>query len=195
MTDRRLTATIAGPPLVASRRDRTLSGAVLPWDAVGYTSVGPTRFARGSVQVPENAGVVLNLEHDQTRPIGYATQLVDGPDALSGTFRLSDTTAGRDALAGGTLGAGRARGARCSGRSGGARGPGGARVALRPGGADGPGGDRQDEAGRRHGDGDRRRADLYGDRVDGAHGFATWGSTVKDPATTVRTDEPIRAIV
>lgn len=98
MTDRRLTATIAGPPLVASRRDRTLSGAVLPWDAIGYTSVGPTRFARGSVQVPENAGVVLNLEHDQTRPIGYATQLVDGPDALSGTFRLSDTTAGRDAL-------------------------------------------------------------------------------------------------
>jgi HK97 family phage prohead protease len=75
---------------------RTIVGTVVPYGAIGQTSLGPVTFAAGSVRAGET--VKLVLEHDMKRPIGRATGFVDGPERLVGTFRLSHTTAGSDAL-------------------------------------------------------------------------------------------------
>lgn len=75
---------------------RTLVGTVVPFGAIGNTSLGPVTFAAGSINATE--GVKLLLEHDMARPIGRSTSLVEGPDRLVGSFRLSRTTAASDAL-------------------------------------------------------------------------------------------------
>lgn len=75
---------------------RTLVGTVVPFGAIGNTSLGPVTFAAGSINATE--GVKLVLEHDMARPIGRSTSLVEGPDRLVGSFRLSRTTAASDAL-------------------------------------------------------------------------------------------------
>jgi len=80
----------------ADTERRTIVGTVVPYGSVGNTSLGPVRFQPGSVRASET--VKLVLEHDLKRPIGRATGFVDGPDRLVGSFRLSHTTAGSDAL-------------------------------------------------------------------------------------------------
>jgi HK97 family phage prohead protease len=75
---------------------RTIVGTVVPYGTIGDTSLGPVQFAPGSVTASE--GVKLVLEHDMKRPIGKATGFVDGPERLVGSFRLSHTSAGSDAL-------------------------------------------------------------------------------------------------
>ena len=74
---------------------RTIVGTVVPYGAVGHTSLGPVRFAQGALRADD---VKLVLEHDMRRPIGKATGFVDGPEKLVGSFRLSQTTAASDAL-------------------------------------------------------------------------------------------------
>ena len=74
---------------------RTIVGTVVPYGAVGNTSLGPVRFEQGSLNYGD---VKLVLEHDMKRPIGKATNFVDGPERLVGSFRLSQTTAASDAL-------------------------------------------------------------------------------------------------
>ena len=75
---------------------RTIVGTVAPYNAVGNTSLGPVMFAPGSITAGDN--VKLLLEHDGRRPIGKATGFVDGPQRLVGSFRVSQTSAGTDAL-------------------------------------------------------------------------------------------------
>ena len=75
---------------------RTIVGTVVPYGTVGHTSLGPVTFAHGSIRAAD--GVKLVLEHDMKRPIGRSTSLVDGPERLVGSFRLSHTTAASDAL-------------------------------------------------------------------------------------------------
>jgi HK97 family phage prohead protease len=80
----------------ADTERRTIVGTVVPYGTVGNTSLGPVTFQPGSVRASET--VKLVLEHDMKRPIGRATGFVDGPERLVGSFRLSHTTAGSDAL-------------------------------------------------------------------------------------------------
>ena len=80
----------------ADSERRTIVGTVVPYGSVGNTSLGPVRFEAGSVRASDT--VKLVLEHDMKRPIGRATGFVDGPERLVGSFRLSHTTAGSDAL-------------------------------------------------------------------------------------------------
>ena len=75
---------------------RTIVGTVAPYGATGQTSIGPVRFSPGSIRTSDN--VKLLLEHDGRRPIGRATGFVDGPERLVGSFRVSQTSAGTDAL-------------------------------------------------------------------------------------------------
>lgn len=75
---------------------RTIVGTVVPYGVAGETSIGPVVFQPGSLKAAE--GVKLLLEHDGRRPIGKATGFVDGPDRLVGSFRVSKTSAGTDAL-------------------------------------------------------------------------------------------------
>jgi len=80
----------------ADTERRIIVGTVVPYGKIGDTSLGPVTFAAGSVNTGDM--VKLVLEHDLKRPIGRATGFVDGPERLVGTFRLSHTTAGSDAL-------------------------------------------------------------------------------------------------
>jgi HK97 family phage prohead protease/HK97 family phage major capsid protein len=75
---------------------RTIVGTVVPYGAIGNTSIGPVTFAQGSISVGDS--VKLVLEHDLARPIGRSTGFADGPERLVGSFRLSHTTAATDAL-------------------------------------------------------------------------------------------------
>lgn len=76
---------------------RTITGRVVPYGVAGNTSVGPVQFTAGALTYDLD-NVKLLLEHDQRRPIGKAVQLAHGDDGIVGTFRVSATTAGADAL-------------------------------------------------------------------------------------------------
>lgn len=74
-----------------------ITGKILPFNEVGYTSVGKVVFEKGSVNVPNNK-IKLLLEHDPKRPIGKATSITNGDNALFASFKVSQTTKGRDSL-------------------------------------------------------------------------------------------------
>lgn len=94
-----LFVTFAAPIAAADPGRRTVTGTVLPYGAVGTTSLGPVRFARGAFgDALDPAAVRLLLEHDRSRPIGRALELVESDAGIVGTFRLSTTTAAGDAL-------------------------------------------------------------------------------------------------
>lgn len=78
---------------------RTISGLVLPWNVVGNTSMGPTRFARGSVRIPNPMHrVKLLKEHDRHAVAGYAAGFLDTPAALLATYYVAPTRLGADLL-------------------------------------------------------------------------------------------------
>lgn len=55
-----------------SEKRRVISGIALVFEVNGNTSVGPTRFAQGSIRLPDDIGrVKLLLDHDATIPLGY----------------------------------------------------------------------------------------------------------------------------
>ncbi|AOY71031.1 hypothetical protein ARZXY2_1478 [Arthrobacter sp. ZXY-2] len=53
-------------------------------------------FAEGSIDFSKAEGSIVNLEHDQFRPVGKLSQLESRPDGLYATVTLADTTLGRD---------------------------------------------------------------------------------------------------
>ncbi len=75
---------------------RTIVGTVVPYGVAGQTSLGPVIFEPGSLRASE--GVKLLLEHDGRRPIGRAIEFAETADRLVGSFRVSRTSAGTDAL-------------------------------------------------------------------------------------------------
>jgi HK97 family phage prohead protease/HK97 family phage major capsid protein len=94
---KQLHVTFTADVTAADAEKGVIVGKVVPYGTFGNTSLGPVAFQAGAFgKVPET--VKLLLEHDARRPIGRATSFVDGPDHMSGTFKLSRTTAGRDAL-------------------------------------------------------------------------------------------------
>lgn len=83
----------------ADHAGRTVTYRLLPYGQPGRTSVGVVTASRGVVQVPDPAhSVVLNLEHDRTRPVGRLLTVEDRPDALVATFHIAGTRAGDDLL-------------------------------------------------------------------------------------------------
>lgn len=83
--------------LVATESTRNLAGRIVPYDEIGRTSVGLVQIVPGAFgDLPDR--VVLNCEHDPTRPLGWGT-VTAHPDGLYGSFHLADTTGARDALA------------------------------------------------------------------------------------------------
>jgi HK97 family phage prohead protease/HK97 family phage major capsid protein len=75
---------------------RTIVGRILPFGEIGNTSLGPVVFEQGSIVSPGE--VKLLLEHDGRRPIGKSTAFVSAGDHMTGSFKISNTTAGTDAL-------------------------------------------------------------------------------------------------
>jgi HK97 family phage prohead protease len=77
---------------------RLISGVVLPFNKVGYTSAGPVIFQSGSVEIPEARRVKLLAQHSQNDPIGRAQSFQVTQDAIFGTFKVSASSKGTDYL-------------------------------------------------------------------------------------------------
>ena len=80
----------------ADNNARTISGRVVTWGEQGNTSVGPTVFAKNSIEL--NKGVKLLLEHDHTRPIGKLMAADVTNEGITAKFKIATTMAGEDAL-------------------------------------------------------------------------------------------------
>ena len=82
---------------------RTVSGLVLPYGRAGHTSSGPVTVTAGAVTVPDDVTRVKLLRDHSTEPgftpVGYATEVTDGPDGLRMSFHVAATPDGDAALA------------------------------------------------------------------------------------------------
>jgi phage head maturation protease len=75
--------------------ERTITGTIVTFDETGNTSIGKTQFAKGSIEAQP---VLLNLEHDRARRIGKTLSMEQTDQEITATFKISQTTAGTDAL-------------------------------------------------------------------------------------------------
>ena len=85
-------------PMVVTAADvvkRTLTGTIVTWNEQGNTSVGPTVFAKDSIEMKN---VKLLLEHDRTRPIGKLADYEITDSGITARFVLAKTFSADDAL-------------------------------------------------------------------------------------------------
>jgi HK97 family phage major capsid protein len=89
-----------GQVLAADTETRTIKGLVVPFAKVGNTSAGPVRFEFGAFGDIDPSQIVLNMEHDRTRPLGrgIAGSEEISPAGISMAFKIAPTGAGNDAL-------------------------------------------------------------------------------------------------
>ncbi len=86
--------------LYANAEDRIVSGLLLPYGEQGQTNIGKFSIEPGAVEIPADPDVVtLNVQHDHEEPIGRATELLDTPAGIVGTFRIANTPEGDTVLA------------------------------------------------------------------------------------------------
>ncbi len=81
----------------ADSNSRTISGRIVAFEEAANASTGKVIFAKDSIKP---APVRLNLEHDRTRPIGKSLEmeLDESTNSINATFKITNTTAGTDAL-------------------------------------------------------------------------------------------------
>ena len=77
---------------------RIISGRIVPFNEIGTPNIGRTMFLEDSIQIPDVSAIKLNLQHDQTRPVGRAISIESKTDGIYADFKISQTTAGSDAL-------------------------------------------------------------------------------------------------
>ena len=82
----------------ADTERRIVSGLVAPYGEVGHTSAGPVVFERGSISIPDATKIKLLSQHQQDKPVGRAISFSDSTSGVYGSFRLSSSTRGQDAL-------------------------------------------------------------------------------------------------
>jgi HK97 family phage prohead protease len=82
----------------ADTERRIVSGLVAPYGEVGYTSAGPVVFERGSIAIPDATKIKLLSQHQQDKPVGRAISFSESTQGVHGSFRLSASTRGQDAL-------------------------------------------------------------------------------------------------
>lgn len=89
-----------GQVIAANVAARTITGLVVPFSKVGNTSAGPVRFEFGAFGEIDASQIVLNMEHDRTRPLGrgIAGSEQVTPAGVSMAFKIAPTGAGNDAL-------------------------------------------------------------------------------------------------
>jgi HK97 family phage prohead protease len=77
---------------------RIVSGLVAPYGEIGHTSAGPIMFERGSITYAEASKIKLLMQHQQDKPVGRAISFSDSTEGVYGSFKLSSSTRGQDAL-------------------------------------------------------------------------------------------------
>jgi HK97 family phage prohead protease len=75
-----------------------ISGLVAPYGEVGFTSAGPVMFERGSITYAEASNIKLLMQHQADKPVGRAISFSDSTEGVYGSFKLSSSTRGQDAL-------------------------------------------------------------------------------------------------
>jgi HK97 family phage prohead protease len=78
---------------------RTISGIVVPWNKVARSGFAKWKFAKGSLRWADTRRVKLNMNHDHTQPIAYASRLHNTVDGLEATFKVARGDEGDKALA------------------------------------------------------------------------------------------------
>lgn len=76
---------------------RTVSGVAVPYNVVANSMSGPVMFLPGSLPTDGKAPKLLT-NHDRSSAVGLVTDRVDTPEAMLFTARISQTSAGNDAL-------------------------------------------------------------------------------------------------
>ena len=82
----------------ADTERRIVSGLVAPYGEIGHTSAGPVMFERGSITYAEATKIKLLMQHQQDKPVGRAISFSDSTEGVYGSFKLSSSTRGQDAL-------------------------------------------------------------------------------------------------
>jgi HK97 family phage prohead protease len=82
----------------ADTERRIVSGLVAPYGEIGHTSAGPVMFERGSITYAEPTKIKLLMQHQQDKPVGRAISFSDSTEGVYGSFKLSSSTRGQDAL-------------------------------------------------------------------------------------------------
>lgn len=82
----------------ADTERRIIAGVVVPFGQIGHTSAGPVMFERGSIAIHDTAKVKLLHSHQPTAILGRAQSFKTTDEAIYGTFKVSNSTAGQDAL-------------------------------------------------------------------------------------------------
>jgi HK97 family phage prohead protease len=82
----------------ADTEKRTIYGMVAPYGEIGHTSAGPVMFERGSIAIPDATKIKLLSQHQQDKPVGRAMSFSDSTEGVYGSFKLSSSSRGQDAL-------------------------------------------------------------------------------------------------
>jgi HK97 family phage prohead protease len=82
----------------ADTERRIVSGLVAPYGEIGFTSAGPVMFERGSITYAEATDIKLLMQHQADKPVGRAISFSDSTEGVYGSFKLSSSTRGQDAL-------------------------------------------------------------------------------------------------
>jgi HK97 family phage prohead protease len=82
----------------ADTERRIVSGLVAPYGEIGHTSAGAVMFERGSIAIPDATAIKLLMQHQNDKPVGRAISFSDSTEGVYGSFKLSSSTRGQDAL-------------------------------------------------------------------------------------------------
>lgn len=77
---------------------RIIAGQIVPFGAVGNTSVGKVIFERGSIQIPAVSKIKLLAQHNTNDPIGRAKSFSETSTGIDGVFKLSAASKASDYL-------------------------------------------------------------------------------------------------
>jgi HK97 family phage prohead protease len=90
--------TFSSPIEAADVERRIIAGVVVPFNKVGYTSVGPVIFEPGSIAIHDGTKIKLLAQHDPTNPIGRAQSFSTSDQQINGVFKVSASQTGQDFL-------------------------------------------------------------------------------------------------
>jgi len=88
----------SSPIEAADGERRIIAGVVVPFNQIGNTSAGPVMFERGSIAIHDTAKVKLLLQHQPNAILGRAQSFKTTDEAIYGSFKISNSNAGQDAL-------------------------------------------------------------------------------------------------
>jgi hypothetical protein len=94
-----VTLIAAGVLTATDAQKRKLTYQLLPYGAPGRTNLGIVTASAGKLELPAPDGMVLNLEHQRTSPVGRSCELLELPAGLAACFDIANTKAGDDLLA------------------------------------------------------------------------------------------------